>query len=124
MLFFGLFSYLFSVSKEFLSEKVGATILVGALMAVYVWLFVLFLRASIAFPDVALGKGGSLNAALNRTTGNSWRLLGYVLLIQIPLGIGVGLVQMAVAGALGALIGRSEEHTSELQSLMRISYDV
>jgi hypothetical protein len=107
MLFFVLSSYLFAFSKEFLSEKVGVTILVGALMAVYVWLFALFLRASIAFPDVALGKGGSLNAALNHTTGNSWRLLGYVLLIQIPLGIGVGLAQMAIAGALGALIGSS-----------------
>src|SRR3546814_9972433 len=39
-----------------------------------------------------------------------------------PEGVAVGAVQRQPAGRLGG--GRSEEHTSELQSLMRISYAV
>src|SRR3546814_3333445 len=39
-------------------------------------------------------------------------------------GFGSRLVQRSVTGQLGGTIDRSEEHTSELQSLMRISYAV
>src|SRR3546814_5193221 len=52
-------------------------------------------------------------------------LLGAAL-TALALGIGTALVGVLVSGSsalLGALI-RSEEHTSELQSLMRISYAV
>src|SRR3546814_787517 len=44
-----------------------------------------------------------------------------------PRVVAVGLALLAasaVAGLLGQEVGRSEEHTSELQSLMRISYAV
>src|SRR3546814_6787863 len=44
-----------------------------------------------------------------------------VLATGIPIAFGLGLVAL---GFLIAVDGRSEEHTSELQSLMRISYAV
>src|SRR3546814_8742062 len=44
-----------------------------------------------------------------------WLITGYLI---------VGAAIAAVVGRLGDLFGRSEEHTSELQSLMRISYAV
>src|SRR3546814_15712420 len=40
------------------------------------------------------------------------------------IGFGAGLVVPADFGTEDHVPGRSEEHTSELQSLMRISYDV
>src|SRR3546814_5498318 len=40
------------------------------------------------------------------------------------IAIGVGSASMPSVVRQGALAGRSEEHTSELQSLMRISYAV
>src|SRR3546814_3160659 len=43
---------------------------------------------------------------------------------RMPLGAGRHLRNRHRARVLGALHGRSEEHTSELQSLMRISYAV
>src|SRR3546814_7850932 len=42
---------------------------------------------------------------------------------QLVGGIGLGLLRLG-RSAIAALIGRSEEHTSELQSLMRTSYAV
>src|SRR3546814_2527383 len=39
-------------------------------------------------------------------------------------GVGLGIVTRLVQDRLGGEIRRSEEHTSELQSLMRISYAV
>src|SRR3546814_5003942 len=54
--------------------------------------------------------------------GGTWGALGWSLLgravLLLTLVIGLG------AGVLPPVIGRSEEHTSELQSLMRISYAV
>src|SRR3546814_9194499 len=42
----------------------------------------------------------------------------------LRLHAGAGFAQPVVAGQLGGRLVRSEEHTSELQSLMRISYAV
>src|SRR3546814_1387138 len=36
--------------------------------------------------------------------------------------LGIGVADAGYIGQLGEILGRSEEHTSELQSLMRISY--
>src|SRR3546814_964246 len=51
-----------------------------------------------------------------------WRLAWPFLLFGV-IAIGAGAI-MAVASELSQLTIRSEEHTSELQSLMRISYAV
>src|SRR3546814_7365790 len=68
---------------------------------------------------VAVAAAASLGAAIGALTPN------VVVLIQpsAVLRTGTGAV---IVGALGALLPlrRSEEHTSELQSLMRISYAV
>src|SRR3546814_8463957 len=60
-----------------------------------------------------------------------WIALGLVVLpVALDLGgltysTAVECIVLAMAGlALNILLGRSEEHTSELQSLMRISYAV
>src|SRR3546814_9440299 len=62
----------------------------------------------VALPLGALQEGGLL---LGREPGKeNMQILGHV--------------EDQVAGALAPLLQRSEEHTSELQSLMRISYAV
>lgn len=85
----------------------GKVVIVVVLLASYIGFFAWLIRVSIAFPDAALGQGGAIRAAFDRTAGNGWRLFGYSLLVQLPLSIGVGLVQMALAGALAALLGAS-----------------
>src|SRR3546814_2932201 len=68
--------------------------------------------------DLAMGALGALEGV-----GRAQR----VLVVQAPVGAGRELVQFAVQRQVadaGRRAGRSEEHTSELQSLMRISYDV
>src|SRR3546814_5596980 len=52
-----------------------------------------------------------------------------MLIVSISLGLGLGVagvpeVLSAMPEVLKNIFGRSEEHTSELQSLMRISYAV
>src|SRR3546814_10329890 len=49
---------------------------------------------------------------------------GYQMFIEDRGNLGYGALQTAVSGFQGAIAQRSEEHTSELQSLMRISYAV
>src|SRR3546814_6440975 len=51
-------------------------------------------------------------------------LVPLVQLVPLPPGLWDALPGRDVPKAVFALIGRSEEHTSELQSLMRISYAV
>src|SRR3546814_7786768 len=60
-----------------------------------------------------------------------WHLVGDVVdadrELRVPRQLHAGLQVMrepAVGGARAGAVGRSEEHTSELQSLMRISYAV
>jgi len=85
------------------SKILAACIMIAIYFGFTVWL----IRVSVAFPDAALGEGGSIGAAYRRTTGNAWRLLGYSLIVQIPLSVVVALVQMALAGAFAALLGAS-----------------
>src|SRR3546814_3410565 len=59
-----------------------------------------------------------------RARGNVGRVQhGFAHLFDLQADRGAGVVPMAVQ-VLGVRNGRSEEHTSELQSLMRISYAV
>ncbi len=107
----GLLLFLVSFSGEaaggLASGRVGKILFACIIVAIYFGFTVWLIRVSIAFPDAALGEGGSIGAAFRRTAGNGWHLLGYSLIIQIPLSIGVGLVQMALVGALAALLGAS-----------------
>src|SRR3546814_8199816 len=72
----------------------------------------------------ALQAGGSFAAYARQFSEASTAVvggdLGWVKAAQLPGSMGEAATQMQP----GQLVGRSEEHTSELQSLMRISYAV
>src|SRR3546814_9453555 len=75
----------------------------------------------IAYGDDA-GAASGLSALLHRTTGQ-WAFVGDA--IADPLtGIHAALAAWRNWRAGGSKLLRSEEHTSELQSLMRLSYAV
>src|SRR3546814_10465801 len=59
-------------------------------------------------------------------TGISWRVIGAIALNLISAGRNFNLVRqhLRLISSEGLSLIRSEEHTSELQSLMRISYAV
>src|SRR3546814_7710108 len=59
-----------------------------------------------------------------RCFGDAYQAALHMARMQQPLGIGEDAVQMTILRPVHSLIRRSEEHTSELQSLMRISYAV
>src|SRR3546814_3142577 len=46
------------------------------------------------------------------------------MLVVVVMNVAMGMLQRLVCVLVGVRFGRSEEHTSELQSLMRISYAV
>src|SRR3546814_1075433 len=77
------------------------------------------------FPSTTLFRSGSLVGALMvaRRTDADTRYLA-----RSALALGASMAVLAAAPnqwlALVAVVPRSEEHTSELQSLMRISYAV
>src|SRR3546814_3627374 len=73
-------------------------------------------------PRAVVGIIRLSKAAYRKSLQNLWWAAGYNV-VAIPLAAGAlvwaGLTMPPAVGAV-----RSEEHTSELQSLMRISYDV
>src|SRR3546814_5249789 len=80
-------------------------------------------KACAAVPPFAwLYRQPDISAFLRPRPGNAHKgLFGHVLCIGGERGM-AGAITLCAHGALRA--GRSEEHTSELQSLMRISYAV
>src|SRR3546814_9921166 len=74
-------------------------------------------------PVRAVGRQGTSGSARRRAGRYRWR--GLTGVTSGPLA-GVGPIWLIGCGNMGGamLRGRSEEHTSELQSLMRISYAV
>ena len=68
-------------------------------IGVFFLLMLLFVRISIALPDAALGGRGSVRVTFERTEGNSWRLLGYNILVQLAL-----MVVSLIYGLLATLI--------------------
>ena len=91
---------------------------VGALLflGVFFLLMLLFVRISIALPDAALGGRGSVRATFDRTEGNSWRLLGYNVLVQLALMV-VSLIYSLIAGLiLVAIFGDSTSGAALLTS--------
>ena len=73
-----------------------------ALIIAYIGLFIVMTRLSLALPDVALGGRGKLGEAWNRTSGNSWNMLGYWVLVQAIVGIGASLIDMAITALIGS----------------------
>lgn len=65
-------------------KSVGSTLAFIAIGLAYIALGYYVFRFSLAFPDAALGQGGSISEAWTRTEGNGWRLLIYGLLVQTP----------------------------------------
>src|SRR3546814_5244235 len=86
--------------------RIGRMMLLGALLGGLGTYFMEWYTSVIAYP---IDVGGRPLA--------SWPLF-------VPPATEMTLLFAALAGVLAFLIGRSEEHTSELQSLMRISYAV
>src|SRR3546814_1866466 len=78
-----------------------------------------------AIPDGALNKGGSLIAAPDASVVAQAGEGEEILHARLDLDeIGEGLASLDTDGHYSRPDVRSEEHTSELQSLMRISYAV
>src|SRR3546814_20858032 len=65
-----------------------------------------------------------LAGAVMESAGISGRLINFAQALVGRARGGLGLVAVVSAMFFAAISGRSEEHTSELQSLMRISYAV
>src|SRR3546814_8399637 len=84
-------------------------------------------RAVVRFSPQAVAIAGGALVAVGLFAVSRWDaapalvLLAPVLFVQ---GFGAGLFQVANLDMVTAGMPRSEEHTSELQSLMRISYAV
>src|SRR3546814_3530339 len=76
--------------------------------------------------DDTSGKAGSLGKAMDLAGGSATRLaMQQGQLTTVAKVQGAGLQQLSGRiGEVGAAYARSEEHTSELQSLMRTSYAV
>ncbi len=75
------------------AEWAGGLIKFAAILVV-IWGGVLMLRAALALPAAALGADSRLAAAMENSTGNSWRLLAMSLLLLFPLFIVGGLVML------------------------------
>src|SRR3546814_10151484 len=85
--------------------------------------FASWARTGSSFPATrsSIGVAG---AASWVGDGNGPGLMAALDCLGSELGSGVGGVSMMSMGTVARSRGRSEEHTSELQSLMRISYAV
>src|SRR3546814_10742307 len=95
-------------------------------------------RTDTRFPDTTLFRSRMILAGAAIATASGAVMAAFawagethietVVIPQVVAMLGVGLVfPNCQAGAIGpfpTMAGRSEEHTSELQSLMRISYAV
>ena len=70
----------------------------------YLLILGLSLRLMLALPDVAIGLPGKVRAVLAATQGNTWRMVGYALLIGLVYGV-VILVLILVLAILGGVLG-------------------
>src|SRR3546814_8616199 len=101
--------------------KLGATDVVGALADDAAKQIVEMTKGGVDHAIEAVGRPASANLAVaSLRRGGTATILG-----MMPLGekVGLGAMDLLASKKLqGAIMGRSEEHTSELQSLMRNSY--
>jgi len=83
-------SIFFSAAQRIYNDQTGLPLALkviggAGLALIFLMLLMWVVRVSLAFPDAALGGSGKIGNALWRTTGYSWRLLGYFMLILLPL---------------------------------------
>lgn len=68
------------------SESGAVTAVEGLLIfGLFLLLILLFVRISLALPDAAVSGRGAIRGIFERTEGNSWRLVGYNILVQLIL---------------------------------------
>src|SRR3546814_2942290 len=70
------------------------------------------------------GDVGRLDAAVQALGGDDFRLALRRIPLLLPLGLDIAGHDRVDADIVAPQLARSEEHTSELQSIMRISYAV
>src|SRR3546814_4391007 len=86
-------------------------------------------RTDTLFPYPTLFRSGMLRGRKDTRAPMVYALAGYWA-VGAPVGVwlceaqGAGATGIWIGLASGTFVARSEEHTSELQSLMRISYAV
>ena len=79
-------------------------VLVTGLVVTYLLVLGVLMRMMLALPDAAIGLPGKVLAVLAATQGNTWRMVGYTLLIGLLYGV-VVLVLIFVLAILGGILG-------------------
>src|SRR3546814_4561366 len=89
---------------------------------VFLGMLYVIARFGFIFPAVAVEENYSLRLAWQHSAGQGGRMVGALFAAGFPIAVAQILLTFLLSNALLGV--RSEEHTSELQSLMRISYAV
>lgn len=76
-------------------------------LAAYFGVAILYMRLSLALPDAAVGRGGHIREVYKASSGNSWRLFGFILLIglAIILVYAVAIIVVGFVAAIGVGVG-------------------
>src|SRR3546814_8168446 len=77
-----------------------------------------------AFAGASIAKSDPMRTGFTALKFSAFLFIIPLLFIYTPIMMPEGLTVQAVQAMVTSFIARSEEHTSELQSLMRISYAV
>src|SRR3546814_4602580 len=107
----------------------SVSVLITVGMIIGVWIAsgtvptLIYYGLTILSPQIFLAAAMVLCSIVSLSLGTSWGTVGTVGLALMGIGAGFGIPMYLTAGA-GVSGGSEEEHTSELQSLMRISYAV
>lgn len=89
--------------------------------AVYLICFAVMMRLMLALPDAAIGQAGRVLLVFKATRGNTWRMLGYFLLVWIPAFLGMAIVIgvfVAMPGMFGALLAATMGTAAYIYFLM------
>ncbi|MCE9651058.1 MAG: hypothetical protein K8R18_15675 [Parvibaculum sp.] len=86
-------------------------IVVPVALFFYFWVLTVYMRASLALPDAAVGMGGRVGAVFKASSGNGVRLVGYVLLIALALMVVTG-VAMFGLGVVAAVLAKFDARIS------------
>lgn len=96
-----------TISSESGNTGVAGILGIGAVLLVvfgYLYILGVLLRMMLALPDASIGNPGKVFVTLARSEGNTWRMVGYALLIGIAYGLialGLVVVLSLIAAALG-----------------------
>ncbi len=105
-LVFGLQSLAGESMKAGNAGVVGLLSVAAVLLIIFGYLYALgiMLRMMLALPGVSIGSASKVFSILSATAGNTWRMVGYALLIGIAYGLialGLVVVLSLIAAALG-----------------------